>query len=236
MAEGSRLTDRTLITDRTLREKVAERRAEDAADKTIDWVTISEAIQIALPILFETHFLGLENEHDKIVLEQGGAPDLEGVLRLRQQRDAQSKWTLRWIQKRGHVDERLRLVRRLTLEKDLAEYAKHKSRVGNHWQDGRSEAAALSAETQHTLHSRSPPRRPRRNATRPIKGHWTLARDRAIEWLEAEGAPAERGDLAKLEGVIQDFLATKDRHPAKSTIRDYAKRWIEEFKGSRRSL
>ncbi len=61
------------------------------------------------------------------------------------------------------------------------------------------------------------------------------ARKVAFDWLEYNGAPEWGGDgeQAKLETHISEWLVNNGSPKAESTVRQYVRRWIDEFKQQR---
>ena len=56
---------------RQTQKRIAERRAQDAADATVDWMSYSQAVHFLLPVLFGKDWIGPPSEQEQVVLKLG---------------------------------------------------------------------------------------------------------------------------------------------------------------------
>jgi hypothetical protein len=90
-----------------VKKKNAERRAQDAADAAVEWMTYPAAVQFILPVLFGRDWVGFPPEREHVVLKIGEAhPDWRRHSFRERERDEQIARAERWLLVNGLIEER----------------------------------------------------------------------------------------------------------------------------------
>jgi hypothetical protein len=56
---------------RQTQKRIAERRAQDAVDAAVEWMSYPQALHFVLPVLFGKDWIGLPSEQEQVVLKLG---------------------------------------------------------------------------------------------------------------------------------------------------------------------
>src|ERR1700736_2507461 len=87
--------------------RIAERRAQDATNAAVAWMSYSQAVREVLPILFGSGWVGLASAQEDVVLKIGkthrGWPRFSQIHREREEQIARAE---RWLLIKGLVEER----------------------------------------------------------------------------------------------------------------------------------
>jgi hypothetical protein len=109
---------------RQTQKRIAERRAQDAADAAVEWVSYSQAVHFVLPVLFGKDWAGQSSEQEQVVLKLGLThPDWNQYSLRQRVREEQIARAERWLLIHGLVEERRghRRVQTPRLRKALAD-------------------------------------------------------------------------------------------------------------------
>jgi hypothetical protein len=104
--------------------RIAERRAQDAADAAVAWMSYPQAIREVLPILFGRDWVKLASEQERAVLEIGKTHrDWPRFSQIHREREEQIARAERWLLIKGLVEERHgdRFVQTTRLQDALAD-------------------------------------------------------------------------------------------------------------------
>jgi hypothetical protein len=92
---------------RAMQKRIAERRAQDAADAAVEWISYPQAVHFVLPVLFGKDWAGPPSEQEQVVLKLGQAHPEWNQYSLRQrERDEQIARGERWLLIHHLIEER----------------------------------------------------------------------------------------------------------------------------------
>jgi hypothetical protein len=121
-------------------ERVAEIRAQQAADAAVEWLSYPEAVRAVLPVLFGDDWVGLATEQERVVLSIGVAhPEWRRYALIDTQREKQIARAERWLLINGVLEhDRLGVyrIRAARLHAALAGEASAAGRAGLAYRTG----------------------------------------------------------------------------------------------------
>lgn len=92
---------------RQTQKRIAEGRAQDAADAAVEWMSYPQAVHFVLPALFGKDWLGQPSEQEQVVLKLGQAhPDWNQLSLQQRGREGQIARAERWLLIHDLIEER----------------------------------------------------------------------------------------------------------------------------------